>query len=150
MKKGLLLIVALFFCCFSLAHAAETGTKKEAMAMVKKAVAYYSQNGQEKALKEFMNPKGKFVYKDLFIYAIDTNGNCIAHVVTPSIVGKNFLQIKDSKGFAFVKEMIHVGEAKGSGWVNYHWSHPKTRKIVPKTAYVEKVGNIIVSCAVNK
>jgi cytochrome c len=47
---------------------AETGaTKDEAVAMVKKAVAYIKAEGPDKAYKEISNPSGQFVERDLYI-----------------------------------------------------------------------------------
>ena len=41
------------------APAAERSSADEAVAMVKRAVAYYKKNGREKALAEYNNPAGR-------------------------------------------------------------------------------------------
>jgi len=49
------------------AVAADKGTADEAVAMVKKGVAFVKANGKEKAFTEFSNQKGQFVDRDLYI-----------------------------------------------------------------------------------
>lgn len=50
---------AMLFVSAAFAHASpDHGTRDEAVAMVKKAAAFYKANGKEKALAEFNNPKG--------------------------------------------------------------------------------------------
>lgn len=68
MKKIFLIFTAIVFMA-GMAQAQDRGTPAEAKAMVKKAVAYVKEVGRDKALAEFGNPKGKFIYKDLYIYA---------------------------------------------------------------------------------
>ncbi len=56
-----------------------------------KAVAYVKDNGKEKALQEFNNRSGSFVRGDLYIFAYDFNGTCIAHPINPDLVGQTGL-----------------------------------------------------------
>ncbi|MDD3973587.1 MAG: cache domain-containing protein [Methanothrix soehngenii] len=53
-------------------------------------------NGMEKALQEFNNPTGSFVRGDLYIFAYDFNGTCLAHPINPELVGQTgLLDIND-------------------------------------------------------
>jgi len=45
-------------------------------------------NGQAKALAAFNDPKGNFVSKDLYIFALDMSGKIIAHGVNAALIGK--------------------------------------------------------------
>jgi cytochrome c len=38
----------------------------------------------------------------------------------------------------FNKEMIATAR-KGSGWVDYQWAHPVTKKVEDKTCYIVKI-----------
>lgn len=69
----------------------QTTSWNEVMAFVDEAVAYVNNNGVEKALEEFNNPAGSFVRGDLYIFAYDFNGTCIAHPINPSLVGQTGL-----------------------------------------------------------
>jgi ABC-type amino acid transport substrate-binding protein len=65
--------------------------QNEARTLVNEAVAYVKANGEEKALQEFNNLSGPFVRGDIYIFAYDFNGTCIAHPINPDLVGKTGL-----------------------------------------------------------
>jgi signal transduction histidine kinase len=126
------------------------GTAAEAEAMVKKAIAFYKANGKEKAFEAISDVKGKFVDGDLYIFAYDMSGKCVAHGGNPKMVGKDLIELKDADGKAFVKERVEIIKAKGKGWQNYKWTNPVTKTIEDKTAYVEKVDDVIIGCGAYK
>lgn len=147
MKKVLGLSIAiLFLASVSAAMAQDKGTASEAKAMVKKAVAYMKEVGKEKAIAEFSNPKGKFIYKDLYVFVIDMDGVELAHPFTPALIGKNLMNMKDADGKAYVKERTSIAKEKGSGTIDYRWSNPHTKKVEKKQAYFEVVDNMIINC----
>ncbi len=118
--------------------------------MVKKAVTYLKANGEEKAFAEFRNPKGKFFNKDLYIYVLNTKGKVLEHAASKALEGKDMINLKDSHGKLFVQEIIGTAQSNGSGWTDYMWSNPKTKKLSPKSSYFEKVGDLIVICGFYK
>jgi len=130
--------------------AAEFGTVAEAEAMVKKAIQLIKTEGKEKAFAEINNPKGKFVDRDLYIFVYDMDGKCIAHGFNQKMIGKELIEIKDSDGKLYVKERVEIAKTKGKGWQDYKFTDPITKKIEPKSAYVERVENMIVGCGVYK
>jgi signal transduction histidine kinase len=141
MKKLVVLVMAVIMMAgINVAFAAdERGTAEEAKALVKKAVAYIKEVGKEKANTEFSNPKGKFVYKDLYIYAGDGLGVVLAHPITPVMVGKNMGELKDADGKYFIRELIEKDTKYRTGTIDYRWSHPKTKKVERKQTYFEVV-----------
>ncbi len=150
MKKVFVIVVLVLLTAFGVSQAADRGTANEAKAMVKKAVAYYNQNGQENAFREFNNPRGRFVVKDLYIWVLDMQGNCIAHEANPKLMGKNFKGLKDADGKPFIKEIIDIADKKGSGWVDYKWTHPETKNVEKKSSYFEKARSTIIICGFYK
>ncbi|WP_420473355.1 cache domain-containing protein [Noviherbaspirillum sp. ST9] len=133
------------------ATAADRGSADEAVAMVKKAIAYMKENGKEKAFAEFGNPgNAAFHDRDLYIFVYDLNGNSVAHGNNPKMVGKNLLEMKDHDGKFIIKGFIDVANAKGKGWVDYKWPNPVTKAVEQKSGYVEKVDNLIVGSGVYK
>ena len=68
-----------------------TTSWNEVVAFVDEAATYVNNNGLEKALEEFNNPAGSFVRGDLYIFAYDFNGTCIAHPFNPELVGQTGL-----------------------------------------------------------
>ncbi|MBO0759196.1 MAG: histidine kinase, partial [Bradyrhizobiaceae bacterium] len=59
--------------------AAEFGTKEEAQALVKKAIAFIKEQGPEKAYAEFTDRGGKFVDRDLYVVVYRLDGKVLAH-----------------------------------------------------------------------
>ena len=44
------------------------------------------------------------------------------------------MTVKDADGKLFAVDMVKTAKEKGSGWVDYKWEKPQTKKIDPKTA----------------
>jgi cytochrome c len=128
-------------CAFAAQKKPVPPTKAEVVAFVEKAVAYVKANGKEKALKEFGDPKGEFIKGELYLYAYDLKGVCLAHATMPDRVGKEFANEKDSKGYAVMQECLRIMAAKDRGWFRFHWLNPATGKIEPKLGYIMKMDN---------
>jgi signal transduction histidine kinase len=123
------------------AAAPETATKEEMVAFVQEAVAFANQNGKEKALAEFSNPKGSFFRDMLYIYAYDYNGTTIAHLVNPEKIGVNRLNEKDAEGNLFITDLRHAAY-NGTGFATYTYINPvHNNTIEKKLGYVMKVDN---------
>jgi cytochrome c len=153
MKKTLVAILTLLLCAGGVhAAAGDTGSAKEAKAMVQKAVAYLKTNGPDVAFPAFSDPKGKFVDRDLYIWVADMNANmkCVAHGVSAQLVERDLMEFKDSDGKLFIREIYELAKIRGSGWVDYKWFRPATRKIEQKSVYFEKVDHYIVACGYYK
>uniref|UniRef100_B8DPH4 Putative cache sensor protein n=1 Tax=Nitratidesulfovibrio vulgaris (strain DSM 19637 / Miyazaki F) TaxID=883 RepID=B8DPH4_NITV9 len=130
----------------TLASAQAKGSKDEAVAMVKKAVAYLKANGRDKALAEISNPQGMFVDRDLYVVVYDMQGTCLAHGANAKQVGKNLMELRDPDGKYFVKERVELGKTKASFWQDYKFSNPQTKLIEPKSMYMERVDDLLVGC----
>ncbi len=153
MKKLMATVAGVTFSLLiaaSIAFAAEFGTTAEAEAMVKKAIQLIRTDGRDKAFVEINNPKGKFVDRDLYIFVYDMEGKCVAHGFNPKMIGKDLIEMKDPDGKYFVKERIEIAKTQGKGWQDYKFTDPITKKLEPKSAYVERVENLIVGCGVYK
>ncbi len=150
MPKLVALALALVAIPFA-ALAEERASSAEAQQMVIKAVQYFKEVGREKALAEFSNTKGKFVYRDIYITAFDFNENCLAHGGNPTRVGKNFLEETDPAGFNWHKWRLKMAREKGKGWVAYKFPNPaKGGKIEQKISYFEVVDGVILTCGAYK
>ena len=141
------ILVNLLLVSFSFAAG---GTANEAKTMVDKAAAFVKAEGKEKAFAEFTDPKGKFVDRDLYIFAVDFEGITLAHGGNAKLVGKDMSGLKDADGMYFIKEFIGLAKAKGSGWVDYKWVNPVTKKIEPKSTYIQKMDNYFLGCGIYK
>lgn len=124
--------------------------KETAVKMVKAAVAYIAANGEEKGLDALNNPNGEFVKGELYVFAYDMNGVLLANSFRQNLLGQNLLDVPDSSGKKFRREIIELAKSKGSGWVDYSYQNPKTKQLEQKTTYLEKVGDLVVCCGVFK
>jgi cytochrome c len=121
------------------AQAQERGTKDEAKAMVDAAFEYIKKVGPEKANKDFTSDKAAWTKKDLYVFVYDGKGVALAHGANEKMVGKDLSQLKDVNGVPIIGNMLSVAnKAPGTGWVDYDWADPLTKKVAPKTTYVRK------------
>ena len=132
------------------AYAAEIGTKAEAEAMTKKAVAFLKANGPEKAAQEFTNGTA-FKDRDLYVSYYDLSGKVLGHGANPKLVGKDLSGLKDPDGKLFIQMISDLAKAKGKGWTDtYKFRNPTTEKIAEKMIYVERVDDTWVGVGVYK
>lgn len=116
-----------------------SSNKTELVSFVESAVAYVQDSGKEKALKEFSNKTGLFVRGDLYIYAYDFNGTCLAHPFNPDWIGKNKLDITDSNGVPSLRNTINAAK-EGKGFAYFIFPNPAhDNKNEFKIAYAMKV-----------
>ncbi len=137
----------------SQSFAVDRGTAQEATDLVKKAIAHYKANGKEKTFAEINDPKGAFIYKDLYLFAGTIKGGepTLAHGGNPKLVGKSLGDLKDVDGIYFVRKMNEVANSKeGKGWVDYTWPNPITKELEKKSTYIERVNDLYFACGIYK
>jgi signal transduction histidine kinase len=119
------------------AQAQERGTKDEAKALADAAFEHVKKVGAEQAYKDFTTDKAHWTKKDLYVAVTDLDGNTLAHGANEKLIGKNMLGIKDANGVSFMAKMIETAKSPaGSGWVDYDWANPLSKKIEGKTSFV--------------
>jgi cytochrome c len=150
MKKGLIIVVLGLFLSSLVGYAQATSSADEAKALIEKAIAFYKANGKEKALAEFSNPKGQFVKGELYVFIWSSTGTVLAHGTNQKLIGKDVSGLKDADGKLFVKEGMELANSKGSGWVDYKWTNPVTKKVEAKTTFVKKVDDLYFCCGIYK
>ncbi len=131
-------------------HLDRQDDRAQAVALVKRAVAHIKSKGHKHALREIGDPNGSFVNGEFYIAVNDTKGICLAHGVKPEMAGQSHLDLQDADGKLFVREYLKIGANQGRGWVDFRWLNPATQRIQPKSGYVERVGDFIVSCGIYK
>ena len=122
----------------SAAFAQQRGTAAEAKAMLDEAVADVKAVGPDKAFADF-DDGAKWHNKDLYVFAFKFDGVTVAHGGNKALVGKNLIGVKDPDGKYFIKQMIEVVKAQGSGSVAYSFTDPATKRIAKKLSYVARV-----------
>ncbi|MGE4351151.1 MAG: cache domain-containing protein [Bdellovibrionales bacterium] len=130
--------------------AAERGSKEEAKALVERAAAYLKENGKAKAIPEFNKPNGMFTDRDLYVFAMGMDGIRLAHGKNKKLVGLSIEDFKDVDGKPYGKEIMEIGRGVGSGWVDYKFTDPLTKKIAEKTSYVQREGDVVIAAGAYK
>jgi cytochrome c len=118
--------------------AQERGSKDEARTLNDAAVAHVKKVGVEQAARDFATDRARWMPKDLYPFVMDFGGIMRFHL-NEKMVGKNMLEVKDASGKQFGKEMVSVAQGKATGWVDYEWTHPASKKIEDKTAFIQRV-----------
>ena len=128
-----LLILALFA---SIAFAQSTD---EVVALVKKTKDAVESNAFQ-TFARINRAEHPYKNKDnpsLYVFVFDTDLNVVAHAFKLGAVGKNVKGKPDVKGKMFRDEMLDRALREGSGWVDYYYENPKTKKVAHKSAYFE-------------
>jgi signal transduction histidine kinase len=124
--------------------------EEDAKKWVDNAKDFYRASGKRIALAEYTNPNGQFVQDEMYIYVLNRQGTMLAHGVNERFVGEDFSDLKDSDGKSFIKEILETANTQGSGWVEYKWSNPVTKEVLPKKVYFKKVDDLIICSGVYK
>ena len=86
--------IAVSLCLAGSAFAAGA-TKDECVAKSKEAAAMVNGKGLDAAVAEINKKDGKFVWKDSYVFLMDLDGKMLAHPLSPALIGKNVLDMKD-------------------------------------------------------
>jgi signal transduction histidine kinase len=133
------------------ARAAEGGaTTDDAVAMVKKGVAFIKAQGNDRGYAAVTSKTSQFKDRDLYLVVYGLDGVVRAHGANEKMVGKNLIDLKDVDGKAFVKERVELGLAKASFWQDYKFTNPENKKIEPKSMYCERLDDTVVCGGIYK
>jgi cytochrome c len=124
-------------------------TPKEAEAIVAKAIKAVNAD-KAAAFKEITGKDKKWIHLDLYPVVYDISGKCLAHGQNEKQVGKDLIELADADGKEFIKERVDLAKSKGKFWQDYKFTDPVTKKVLPKSAYCEKTGEMIVCAGIYK
>jgi len=127
--------------CLAGSAFAENATKDECVAKTKESAAMVKDKGLDATIAEINKKDGKFVWKDTYVFLMDLEGRMLAHPMSPALIGKNVLDMKDKgePGKFLFKEFVTVAKGKGDGWVDYMWTNPGDPKPRKKVTYIYRV-----------
>ncbi|MDP3084290.1 MAG: cache domain-containing protein [Rubrivivax sp.] len=139
------LLVASLALAVGTSFASTQATKDDAVAMVKKGVAFIKASGVEKGYAEITNTSGQFIKNDLYLVVYGLDGKCLAHGANAKQVGRDLIELTDIDGKPFIKDRVAMVKAKPAGaWQEYKFTNPVSKKIEPKVMYCEKLGETAV------
>lgn len=121
----------------------EKANVSDLVAYVKSAVAYARENGKEKALAAFNNPKGGFVRGELVMMALDYNGTSLASPpYAPEVAANriNLINYHDPDGVGTIHGMRDLSHSGGGFlYTVAKVTVNRTEVLVPKINYAEPV-----------
>lgn len=127
------------------AFSANEPTRDDAVAMVKKGVAFIKANGTEKGYAEISNRAGQFIQGELYLVVYGLDGKCLAHGANAKQIGRELIDLTDVDGKYFIKERVSLVKGKPAGvWQDYKFTNPVSKKIEAKVMYCEKLGETAV------
>jgi len=132
------------------AWSGEFGTKDEAIALVKKAVATISKDGAAKAYEAFDKKDGGFTDRDLYVVVYGLDGKVLAHGANAKLIGKDMIDATDVDGKPYVKERVELAKKQADFWQDYKFVNPQSKKIEPKQMYCQRVGETAVCAGIYK
>jgi signal transduction histidine kinase len=84
------------------------------------------------------DPASEFVYKDSYVFVMDTTFTLLVDPPFPHLEGTNVYHYKDKYGKYIFREFMKVAKEKGSGWVEYMWPRPGETSESTKSSFVKK------------
>jgi cytochrome c len=150
LTKPLSALAAAFVFVGAAAMAADGAGKDDAVAMVKKAVAFIKEQGPETAYAAFTTKDSKFIDRDLYVVVYQLDGKVLAHGSNAKFVGKDMSDAQDVDGKLFVKERVEMAAKQPSFWQDYKFVNPVDKKVEPKQMYCERLDNTAVCAGIYK
>lgn len=154
MKKLLAVLVAACLASVLAGRSAEAmqmhegkdthGSKQEAVAMVKKGVAYIRAHGEEEGYAQITSEDGQFRDRDLYLVVYRLDGTVLAHGQNERMVNKNLIGLRDLDGKYFVKETVELARTRDTFWTDHKFTSPMTRKVHPMRMYCERLDESVV------
>lgn len=92
-----------------------------------------------RAFEKLRDPKSEFVYKDTYIFVLDTSYTMLVNMPFRDLEGKSHYDIQDANGKYFFREFVQTAMDDGSGWVFYKWPKPGETTPSNKCSYVKKI-----------
>ncbi len=74
-----------------------------------------------------------------YFFIVDLDGIVIAHGSTPALEGENVIDLQDTQGAYFIKDMIDIVNQSGFGYYEYYWENPASGNEEKKVTYVTQI-----------
>src|SRR5712671_4873009 len=81
---------------------------RDLVSLVEDAARLMEQKG-EQAFAELAKPDSKWLNDDYYIFVYAVDGTCLFHPVTPELIGKNVIALKDMNGKPIVRQITDIG-----------------------------------------
>lgn len=123
------------------------GSADEALLLVRQAHEHIQDVGREQAFDDFHDPAGRFIDRDLYIFAFDRDGIYAACGSKPANVGLEY-SVTPGLDKEFVPRIWAAADV-GGGWVKYEVINPLTDAVMPKESYVLAIDErTLIGCGI--
>lgn len=115
--------------------------RDELVAYVEEALRFVRENGKEKALKVFNDPKGNFSRDGRYIFAYDYEGKTLALPNQPELIGTDRANVRDPNGVGINQQATDAARS-GNGFFYYFYPNSsRNMTSALKLGYVANVDN---------
>lgn len=113
---------------------------------VGEAIAFYETAGKEATLREIDKPGGQFVRNERYLFAVNLEGNMLAHPIKRELTGRSVMDLRDSFGKSFIRKIVDVAKTRGGGFTDYEWPVPGREIDRRKTTFFGRVDGMVLCC----
>ena len=104
----------------------------------------YERAGKEETLARIGDSEGQFTQGGRYIFALDLEGNLLAHPSSKQLVGQNLTDLTDSDGRRFIRELLATVKTRGYGFADYKWPVLDSKEELHKTVFFERVDGMVL------
>jgi hypothetical protein len=120
------------------------GNAEEAMALIERVERCFEALGETHTLEAMNSLDVGFVDRDLFVWAMDLEGNLLANPYRPNLIGTNVgNSMRDADGNFMNLPILERAKSELEFSVRYRFDNPVTKQSEWKTTLIRVRGNII-------
>jgi len=127
------------------------GSADEAHQLVERALQRVTELGWEPACREFNDPNGPFVDRDMYLFVVDRQARYLVFSAKPEWVGRTIHECSQASA-ASIEHFLTQAWAtsdKGEGWIEYQVQRADTGEPAAKTAYIARLDEeAFIGCGV--
>ncbi|BCO29398.1 hypothetical protein MIZ03_4321 [Rhodoferax lithotrophicus] len=112
------------------------GTADQARQLVFDALVHLRSVGYEQAVRDFHDPHGVFIDRDMYIFIFDRAGYYVVHGAMPEKNGTDLRAIAGLDAQKLVDDAWAVCDEEDGGWISYTITNPVSREVQAKASYV--------------
>ncbi len=112
------------------------GTADQARQLVFDALVHIRTAGFEQAVRDFHDPQGGFIDRDMYIFVFDRAGFYVVHGSMPEKDGSDLRAIVGLDADKLIEDAWYECDQEQGGWVTYTITNPVTRDVQAKASYV--------------
>ena len=113
--------------------------RDELVAYVNEALQFAKENGKQKSLAVFNDPKGNFARDGRYIFAYDYEGRTLALPYQPKLVDTNRIDAQDPNGVKFIQQAVDTARM-GNGFLYY--IYPDSSRNMTQALKLSYVANV--------